>query len=370
MIHRVLLGVAVLVAVSSSTARAGIRRPGEVAADVTVRQWPENDAPPAGDLAAGTQVVAHERRHGWVRITGAARGWIPVEAFARARSEDDQRQRLLGELAAASADLPPQERTDADLMYDAVRQWHGEPPGSATIDKVLAQSKRASDSNRHVTREKIRSLFWKDPFSDEPQKLVLVRREDRELLAAHAAKRGHTRGVGDDSETSRLRAELASMRAELSTARAEANRARAALARLEGDRGSQGSSGAEAIATRGDSDEGLAKVARHARRQASSGHSRHLAERSETSSSNGSETREGSRHASRAVLTDGTPFAASDRRRVVAGSVVAEAAPAPAEKAPSTPPSGWRSSDPRGIIVVPMDTPVIVRADKKPRASR
>ncbi|HSS40512.1 MAG TPA: hypothetical protein VLT58_17230, partial [Polyangia bacterium] len=38
-------------------------------------------------------------------------------------------------------------------------------------------------------------------------------------------------------------------------------------------------------------------------------------------------------------------------------------APVPAETIVTAPPAGWRSSDPRGIIVVPIETPVSIRAD-------
>ena len=44
---------------------------------------------------------------------------------------------LLAKLAAASGQPAPEERTDADLMYEAMLRWNGEPPGSAAIDRAL-----------------------------------------------------------------------------------------------------------------------------------------------------------------------------------------------------------------------------------------
>ena len=59
------------------------------------------------------------------------------------RSDDEAQMReLLAKLAAASGEPAPEERTDADLMYEAMLRWNGEPPGSAAIDRALAQSKK------------------------------------------------------------------------------------------------------------------------------------------------------------------------------------------------------------------------------------
>jgi hypothetical protein len=68
-------------------------------------------------------------------------------------------------------------------------------------------------------------MFWKDPFSDSPGKLIPVRQEDRELLAAYDRK--GRRGDGGaareprDSEMARLRAEIDAARAEAAATRAE-----------------------------------------------------------------------------------------------------------------------------------------------------
>jgi hypothetical protein len=317
------VAVVVVVGLSVPASRALARRPGEITSDVTVRAWPADDAPAVAELGAGAAVVAQGHRHGWLRVTGAARGWIPNEAFAPTPDDNDQRKTLLAQIsAAADAAGQPEEKTDADLMYDALKQqWRGDPPGSATIDKVVAQSKSDADRDRRAVREKIRKLFWKDPFSDNPQKLIPVRREDRDLLAAHpTATRARRDGVSD--ETSRLRAEVARLKSE--------------LARAQEDGG----------ACVADGEGGGARLARHF----GSSHARHVAERVE------------------AMNTDTVPRPAHRRaqRSQVLVTTTPAAVPPPEDKTATLPPPGWRSSDPRGIIVVPITEPIPVQADSKP----
>ena len=325
--------VVVVVGFSVPAGRALARRAGEIESDVTVREWPADDAPAVAELGAGAAVVAQGHRHGWLRVTGAARGWIPNEAFAATPDDNDQRKALLAQIAAAAdAAGQPEEKTDADLMYDALKQqWRGDPPGSATIDKVVAQSKNDADRDRRAVREKIRKLFWKDPFSDNPQKLIPVRREDRDLLAAHpTATRG--RGDGGGDETSRLRAEVARLRGQ--------------LARAEEERG----------ACLAEGDGGGVRLAR----RPGGGHARHVAERVEDMNSSSS---------SSSYSESDTPRPAhrrTQRTQLLTSGTAAAAAPPPEDKTAALPPPGWRSSDPRGIIVVPITEPIPVQADSKP----
>jgi len=133
---------------------------------------------------------------------------------------------LLAKLAAASGEPAPEERTDADLMYEAMLRWNGEPPDSAAINRALEQSKRDAAKVKRATTEKVRRMFWKDPFSDSPQKLIPVRQEDRDLLAGYERRAEQSEARDPVDEMSRLRAELAAARAETATARAETARAR------------------------------------------------------------------------------------------------------------------------------------------------
>jgi hypothetical protein len=239
-------------------------------------------------------------------------------ARARKVSEETQRRALLGQLAAASAEVAPQERTDADLMYEAMRQWHGEPRGSAAVDRALAQSKKDIRLDRRQIEEKVRKMFWKDPFSDE---VVPVAKSDRDLLRAHAARESRVRDDAREDEVARLRAEV-------SAARAENSRLRAELARADDGAGSS-----ETVAQ--------TECAVPSRRlhagSSGGGHSRRDGGQLEALNAPVHHRRSGSSKTRSQPETPAEPVVAA----------------APAE-AVTGPPAGWQSSDPRGIIVVPI----------------
>jgi hypothetical protein len=266
-------------------------------------------------------------------ISIVATSVVAPRAFARKPlSEEAQRRALLEQLAAASAEIPPQEKTDADLMYAAMRQWRGEPRGSAAVDKVLAQSKKDIGHDRKEIEDRVRSSFWKDPFSRE---VVPVRKEDRDLLHDHAARVARAHGQANDEEIARLRADL-------STVRAENARLRAEVARLEE---SGGGGDAEAQAE-------------------SVGPSRHLhARRSEAVRAPG----EGSYLEAMSAPAP-APRHHHHRAKPAGNDAAVASAPTEAPVAPAAPvtgpPAGWQSSDPRGIIVVPIEAPVPIHADK------
>ena len=188
--------VVVVVGLVVPWGRALARQDGETASEVAVREEPMDDAPVVRTLPAGAHLIGHEHKRGWVRVTGTASGWIHDESFAD--SEDRAReQALLAQLAAAS-DRESEASTDADLMYEALKQWQGEPPDTAKIDRVVAQSNKASDRTRRITREKIKALFWKDPFAEDPHRIVPVRKQRSRAAgdaAACAFRRRRRRGT-------------------------------------------------------------------------------------------------------------------------------------------------------------------------------
>jgi hypothetical protein len=146
-------------------------------------------------------------------------------------ADEAQMRELLSKLSAASGQVAPEERTEADLMYEAMIRWNGEPAGSAAIERLLEQSKKESTKTKKATVDKVRRMFWKDPFSDSPGKMIPVRQEDRELLASFDRK-GQRRG-GEARQGRETRdSELARLRAEIDAARAEAAAVRAENARL------------------------------------------------------------------------------------------------------------------------------------------
>jgi hypothetical protein len=242
----------------------------------------------------------------------------PVHA-RKAMSEETQRRALLGQLAAASAEVAPEERTDADLMYEAMRQWHGEPRGSAAVDRALAQSKKDIGLDRKQIAEKVRKMFWKDPFSDE---VVPVKKADRDLLRAHAARESRVRDDAREDEVARLRAEVAATRAENARLRSE-------LARND-----EGASSSETVVAQTEC--ALPSRRLHAG-NSSGGHSRRDGGQLEALNAPAHHRRSGS----------------SKTRAQPEAPVEPVVAAAPAETV-TGPPAGWQSSDPRGIIVVPI----------------
>ncbi len=155
---------------------------------------------------------------------------VAAQAMARGgghatRADDAQMRDLLTKLAAASGEVEPEERTEADLMYEAMLRWNGEPPGSAAIDRALEKSKQAAATTKRATVEKVRKMFWKDPFADDPGKLIPIRQEDRDLLAQY--NRGRQRSEVRQSRQAREpRDEVSRLRAELAEAREEVARLR------------------------------------------------------------------------------------------------------------------------------------------------
>jgi len=220
--------------------------------------------------------------------------------------------------------------SDSDLMFEALKQWRGEPSSdSAAVERLLAAAKRESRQRREAIRHGATSSFFRDPFADNPNKLIPVRREDRDLL-------------DNLREGSRARAEMLLARAEASRARADATAARAEAAR------------AERLAARAD--------ALAAERQA-------VADQtgcSETRSSQASAPVDASeeilashrmrshRHPAHRAAT----LASSGGGEGVSRSApVDEPQPVSAD-APARPPAGWTSADSRGILVVPIEASI------------
>ena len=250
---------------------------------------------------------------------------------SRSREEENAQVReLLARLAAASAEAAPEEKTDADLMYEAMLRWNGQPEGSAAIDRLVAQSGKDADRTKRATQERIRQMFWRDPFSDD-SRLVPVRARDRQLLAAYSQKPRRTAAYGgSEAEVSRLRAELESARAEAESARAEAARIRErADSAMSTDRG-----GCFPDDASHSSDTVVAKRVRH---RATRSHTRHRS------------------------LSPQPPVVA----------IAPAPAPAPIQTAmPTSTKPAWTTGGPSGIIITPLESPAAARSGGEARAPR
>jgi CTP:molybdopterin cytidylyltransferase MocA len=221
---------------------------------------------------------------------------------------------LTGTARAQDANEP----SDADLMYKAVKQWRGDSAESKVVDRVMADSKRESEQNGRAYKKKIASMFWRDPFSDSPKKLIPVRPEDREAMA----EQGDSPKVY--KELVKARAEAAMARAEAAKARADVARAEAVAARAEAMAARQACS--EVNGGRGSS---APSADYSSPRPHASGQARHLTDRADRADA-----------LNRLVSR-------RDARRAEAAQAAAAPAPEPAAAPPV-------SSDPRGIIVIPI----------------
>lgn len=251
-----------------------------------------------------------------VALSLVATGAQARRGDTRVRDEENAQVReLLGKLAAASAEAAPEEKTDADLMYEAMLRWNGQPAGSAAIDRLVAQSGKDADRTKRATQERIRQMFWRDPFSDD-NRIVPVRARDRALLAAYSQKPRRTAAYGgSDAEVSRLRAELESARAEAESARAEALRIRErSESAMSTDR-----AGCFPDEASHPSEETIAK---RARRRASRARARHRS--------------------------------LSQQPPVVAAAPVPEPAQTPM---PTSTKPAWTTGGPSGIIITPLESP-------------
>jgi hypothetical protein len=243
---------------------------------------------------------------------------------------------------AAEGDSAP---SDSDLMFEALKQWRGESSSDgAAVERLLAAAKRESRRRKESIRHGASSAFFRDPFADDPEKLIPVRREDRDLL-------------DNLREGSRARAEMLLARNEAAAARADAEAARAEAARAE-----RMATRAEALAAKRQvvAQDGCAVAG--ASDDVSSGRT----------DSGGSETglesagpprvvrrarrARSHRHESRETAALGEPIATGERDRSAAPPV--EPAAAALDELTNHPPAGWTSADSRGILVVPIEVSI------------
>jgi hypothetical protein len=233
---------------------------------------------------------------------------------------------------AEGADSGP---SDSDLMFEALKQWRGEPSSDgAAVERLLAAAKRESRQRREAIRHGATSSFFRDPFADDPRKLIPVRREDRDLL-------------DNLREGSRARAEMRLARAEASRARADATAAKAEAAR------------AERLAARADA---LAAERQAIADQAGCSETR-SSQASRTAPADTSQTSDETL-ASRRVRSHRHPahrtptLASSGAGEGLSRSAPADQPPPISADPPARPPAGWTSADSRGILVVPIEASI------------
>ncbi|HEY4185438.1 MAG TPA: hypothetical protein VGP07_10235, partial [Polyangia bacterium] len=134
-------------------------------------------------------------------------------AWAKESLSPDSESKVEGE---PNADPP--EKSDAELMYDAMKRSGQGSSNDAAIDRALARAQKDSEKNRKAMRQALVARSWKDPFADNVAVPVRSRRtahnDTDELRAARA-------------EAAKARRATAMARAEAALARAETAQARA-----------------------------------------------------------------------------------------------------------------------------------------------
>jgi hypothetical protein len=156
--------------------------------------------------ASGTLAIATSLQAGGTGV--ARRMWIakgPAGAGAGVAK---------GATPTADASTKP-ERSETDLMLEALVRSDGESPNAKRIDRAVAQAK--ADAKRDQIAP---TSVWKDPFAEDPTRPIPVRGRFR----------------SNETKTKELavvRRELARARAETAVAQADAARAKADAAKAE-----------------------------------------------------------------------------------------------------------------------------------------
>ncbi len=235
-----------------------------------------------------------------------------------------------------------------DRLREALAAAQDDPHSAAKIQRLIAQAAAEARRNKALGE---RVWYWRDPFSEHPrQPIVLsleVQLEMQLWQARQEAARAHEASISARVEAAAAHAEAARARVEASRAEGTTAKARPSLARQD-SRSMRGideqallappAQRSTVVATREGDADGPAVRKRLARRATV---------------------------AKTALARNEAAGSPANRHRDI-GAAHAVAAPpvAPATDSedPPTDPATWRSSDPRGIVVVPINTAAPARA--------
>jgi len=238
--------------------------------------------------------------------------------------------------------------SDSDLMFEALQQWRGESPSdSAAVDRLLAAAKRESRRRQASIRRGATSTYFRDPFADDPEALIPVRKEDRDLLDnLRAGSRASADVVAARAEAAAARSDAAAARADAERAERRADRAEALAARRETRAGEAG------CADTGDRDQGSARQAADALDSTPSQESASV-----PPSARRVRRVRSHRRQSHDVSALGGAIAGAEGARP--SGTQEQLPPAGADDSPTGgPPAGWTSADSRGILVVPIEASI------------
>ncbi len=306
-------------------------------------------------LGVPSTVVARGR---WQDVIAPRGGHATAPSISTESKPITERPRA----AAPEADSEPPVRAHSprimeheagDRLRQALAEAQDDPRSTARIQRLIAQAAAEARRNRALGE---RVWYWRDPFSENPrQPIVLsleVQLEMQLWQAREAAARAHI--------------ESNSARVEAAAAHAEAARARAVAARAQ-----------EAA------EKGRPFVARPDSRASSSSSSRAIDEqallapprRPPTTAGRAPESTDDvapRRRVARRAAVAKTALARNEEagspgsRHHDIGAAHGVAAPAAARASdseePRTDPATWRSNDPRGIVIVPINATATANA--------
>jgi len=298
------------------------------------------------------------------RPPASARATAAASSSAPAYSSSYREERDSSTIATPRVSSRVLEHAAGDRLREALAAAQDDPKSTARISRLIAAAAAEARRNKALAD---RVWYWRDPFSPNPRRAIVLSMEAQLEMQVAAAR----------LEVARARVEANAARLEAAQAHVEAAHARLEAARAQGPGARNG-----AVAARHDSrlarptgdDDAPARTARRAPALAPAGGA------TPADSNRGGDSarvrrrvaapRSVSASTSETALArnEGAAAAASSRHRDIGAARAAASAPEAPAPTPSPSPATWRSRDPRGIVVVPINTPVA--ALPKPAARR
>jgi hypothetical protein len=225
------------------------------------------------------------------------------------------------------------EHEAGDRLREALAAAQDDPRSAAKIQRLIAQAAEEARRNRALGE---RVWYWRDPFSEHPRRPIVLSLEVQLEMQLWQARQ----------ELARARVASNSARAEAAAAHIEAARLRVEAARAEAAAGKARPSLArhDSRSMRGIDEEALLAPPRTGPSVAREG------------DSDGAAVRKRRATPPKTALARNEATGSPGNRHRDIGAASAVAAPATDSEEPRTDPATWRSADPRGIVIVPINT--------------
>ncbi len=247
------------------------------------------------------------------------------------------------------------EHQAGDRLRQALAAAQDDPRSTARISHLIAEAAAEARRNKALGE---RVWYWRDPFSANPRQPIVLSLEVQLEMQLWAARQ----------EAARAHIASSSARAEAAAAHAEAARARldAARAQRAAEKGRTPISRPESRATRSADDSAIAAALAGGPSPTTTRRPSATAARGEDDDATAEEINAARKRPARRTTTTRTALARNERadgpssnrhRDIGAARAPTRGADEPAT-APAAPPApaAWHSNDPRGIVVVPINS--------------